>query len=181
MRCIMVGTAYIQSTRCSSTSASAASGSKRGITTTWFPVNSAATEKESGPLWYSGPVARCTPSVVMPNPAAVSATDSVTAAPPATISFGRPVLPPEVGAFHAFAAFGGSGASESSGSGSNPAAHTGAPFGLEPDHERGVGELDDRVELGAGEAGRDRLWRRAELPGRDRRFEPLDAVRAGRW
>ena len=128
-------------------------------------------------MWYSGPVARCTPSVVMPNPAAVSATDSVTAGPPATISFGRPVLPPEVGAFHALAAFGGSGASESVGIGLEPGRDAGATLGVEADDERGIGELDDRLELGAGEAGRDRLRCRAELPGRDRRLEPLDPVR----
>ena len=121
MRCIMVGTAYIQSTRCCSTSWSARSASNRSMTTTWFPMSSAATEKLSGPLWYSGPLARCTPSGVMPNARAVSAWPAVMLGPPATMSLGRPVLPPDVGAFHAAATFTGSGASDSSGSGVKPA------------------------------------------------------------
>jgi len=51
MRCIMVGTAYIQSTRCRSMSARAPAASKRGITTTWLPVSNASADVRKGPLW----------------------------------------------------------------------------------------------------------------------------------
>ena len=53
--------------------------------------------------------------------------DSSTAACVATMSFGRPVLPPEVGAFHEDAIAGGSASSERPGSGSKPAGRLARP------------------------------------------------------
>src|SRR5262249_18544934 len=50
-----------------------------------------------------------------------------TAGSPARISFGRPVDPPDVGAFHELAAAGGSGSSLRPGSGSRPAAQVTRP------------------------------------------------------
>src|SRR5689334_15192111 len=63
----------------------------------------------NGPLWYSGPGTSCTPSRGMYGTAAT--VGSTVAGAPDRISFGRPVLPPDVGAFHDAAAASGSGAS----------------------------------------------------------------------
>ena len=101
IRSIMVGTAYIHWTRCRSTSSSAALASNRGMTTTWAPSSRARAEVRNGPLWNSGPVVSTVPPGGRPSNGARPTTSSYTAGCPATISFGRPVLPPEVGAFQA--------------------------------------------------------------------------------
>ena len=51
MRCIMVGTAYIQSAPCLSMRARAPAASKRGMITRWLPFSSARTAVVKGPLW----------------------------------------------------------------------------------------------------------------------------------
>ena len=51
MRCIIVGTAYIQSAPCRSMSARHVEASNRGITTMWLPLSSASSDVVSGPLW----------------------------------------------------------------------------------------------------------------------------------
>src|SRR5690242_21410112 len=63
----------------------------------------------NGPLWYSGPGTSCTPSRGMYGTAAT--VGSTRAGVPDRISLGRPVLPPEVGAFHVAAQRSGSGPS----------------------------------------------------------------------
>ena len=83
-----------------------------------------------------------------------------------TISFGRPVEPPDVIAFHGFDTASGNGAS------SKPSTASGASH----DDAR-LGELDDRVELALGKPRRHGLRRRAELPARDRGRDELDRVR----
>ena len=177
MRCIIVGTAYIQSTWCSSISARQRVASKRSMITMWLPTSSPPTENDSGPLWYSGPVARCTPSSCMPKARAVMPTDSLVAGPPATISFGRPVLPPDVGAFHADGdlhrqrGVGELRVRREPGGDADPSRR------LQSDDQRRIGQLHDGLELEAGELGAHRRGRGAELPDRDRGLEPLDAVR----
>src|SRR5690348_7365093 len=63
----------------------------------------------NGPLWYSGPGTSCTPSRGMYGTAATPG--STSPGVPDRISFGRPVLPPDVGAFHDDATASGRGAS----------------------------------------------------------------------
>ena len=67
----------------------------------------------NGPLWYSGAVARCMPlgSIAISSPTA--SRTWAAAGWVETMSFGRPVLPPEVGAFQLAAIRGSSGASSS--------------------------------------------------------------------
>ena len=68
-------------------------------------------------------------------------------------------------------------ASESAASGSKPAG-TLRPFAvlarLDADHEARLRELDDGPALELGQARRDRLRRRAELPDREAGFDELD-------
>ena len=135
IRCIIVGTAYIQSTRYSATRASAPAASKRGITTRWFPASKASSDVVNGPLWYSGPVTRWTPSRGMRSSAANPSSGSHAAGCVATISFGRPVLPPDVGALNEAAITGGNGSDEIDASGAKPAgivARPGASPGSTP-------------------------------------------------
>ena len=80
--------------------ASVASASNRGSTTRWPPASSATHDQTSGPLWYSGPGISRQPSGVDAE-GGRRPSGSIEAGSPATISFGRPVDPPEVGAFHA--------------------------------------------------------------------------------
>src|SRR5438128_2273913 len=74
-----------------------------------------------GPLWYRGPVERCTPSFGIASKLAKPATSSRTDGCVATISLGRPVLPPDVGALYDDATAGGSASSDMLASGSKPA------------------------------------------------------------
>ena len=69
-------------------------------------------------MWYSGPVISTVSPSAMPRRRANGSTDSTSAGWVDTISFGRPVLPPDVGAFHEAAATSPNGASDSPGSGS---------------------------------------------------------------
>ncbi len=155
MRCIIVGTSIIQFTPNRSMASSDVSASNRDSTTMWFPVQSAWVENTNGPLWYSGPGTRCTPSRPMPN--GPSRSGLAVAGAPDRMIFGRPVLPPEVGAFHD-AAMGSSGSGSSLSSG----------VGLDRDdhHELRLGELDDRVALALREPVRDRVaaWHRTSTP-----------------
>ena len=183
MRCIIVGTAYSQSTRCSSTSCERRArrrtvrhDRRRGCRAAAPPV-----EKPNGPLWYSGPVHEV--HAVLRH--ARTATrrgiaPSVTAGPPATISFGRPVLPPEVGAFHAggdlrgqrrvgrsrvrlVARRGRTCGPGAAGRGRRRATESASSM---------IASSSRRRQLGATGCGR-----RAELPDRDGRLEELDPVR----
>ena len=99
---------------------------------------------------------------------------------PATISFGRPVEPPEVGAFHDGEVTSGRGASSSEGAARSPAgrqARPGSRSGFDADHDLRVGELDDGLQLGVGQPVRHGLRDGADLPRRGGRHEPLDRVR----
>ena len=99
------------SARWVSIAASVASASKRGNSTRWLPCISPSVAQTAGPLWYSGPGTTMHSSG---RTCSIDATSvSRTAGSPDTISFGRPVLPPDVGAFQA-----GDAASRSSMSGS---------------------------------------------------------------
>src|SRR4051795_5391180 len=97
MRRIMVGTRYTMSARYDAIAASVASASNRGSSTTWLPHSSAAHDHTTGALWYSGPGITMQPSgwISSDGGPSVSSTDGS----PATISFGLPVEPPDVGAF----------------------------------------------------------------------------------
>ena len=75
--------------------ASVASASKRGSTTRWAPASSAVHDQTTGPLWYSGPGISRQPSGSTPRVGRASG--SSVAGSPDTMSFGRPVEPPEVG------------------------------------------------------------------------------------
>src|SRR2546423_15260313 len=94
--------------------ASVASASKRGSTTTWLPASQAEHDQTIGPLWYSGPGITMQPSGE-PKPAGCSS--SLSDGSPATISFGRPVEPPDVGAFQAGDTASGRGESSVDGAG----------------------------------------------------------------
>ena len=72
-------------------------------------------------MWDSGPVIRTVSSSDIPSSRANGSTDSSSAGWVETMSFGRPVLPPDVGAFNEAAAASPSGASDSPGWGSKPA------------------------------------------------------------
>ena len=79
-------------------------------------------ENTNGALWYSGPGTSCTPLGCMVKTAASAAlSGSVVPSCPATMTLGRPVLPPDVGAFHAVATRSGSSPSGTSAPGSKPA------------------------------------------------------------
>ena len=82
--------------------------------------------------------------------------------------FGRPVLPPEVGAFHDAAMRIVR---------QRVVAERGIGLDRVDHHERRLGELDDRVPLALREPVRDGLRRRAALPRRDRRLVERDPVR----
>src|SRR5438552_8728915 len=97
--------------------ASVASGSNLGRTTTWLPASHAAHDHTRGPLWYSGPGMTMHPS----GEASIAGPSSFhSAGSPDTISLGRPVEPPEVGAFHAGDVTSGNGPSSRPGSGRYP-------------------------------------------------------------
>ena len=83
-------------------------------------MNSPTVDRLNGALWYSGPGTRWVSSRFIRN---TSESKSGSSLPswPATISFGRPVLPPDVGAFQAGAIASGNGPSSNPASGSNPA------------------------------------------------------------
>ena len=83
-------------------------------------MKSPTVDRLNGALWYSGPGTRCVSSRSMRNTSERRSGSSLPSCP-ATISFGRPVLPPEVGAFHEGATTSGSGSSASPESGAKPA------------------------------------------------------------
>ena len=83
-------------------------------------MNSPTVERLNGALWYSGPGTRWQSSRSMRNTIERRSGSNLPSCP-ATISFGRPVLPPEVGAFHDGATTSGNGASSSDESGTKPA------------------------------------------------------------
>jgi hypothetical protein len=102
-----------------------ACASKRGITTRWAPARSAVHDQTTGPLWYSGPGMSRQPSGSTPSVGRASG--SSTAGSPETMSFGRPVEPPEVGAFQAGEVTSGSGPSSMEGWGTWPAGRQSRP------------------------------------------------------
>jgi hypothetical protein len=87
--------------------ASVASASKRGSSTTWPPWSSAPQDHTTGPLWYSGP--GMTRHVRGTNRRGERASGSTRPGSPDTMSLGRPVEPPDVGAFQAGETASGSG------------------------------------------------------------------------
>src|SRR5947209_20060868 len=103
------------SARCSSMAASVASASKRGSTTTWSPHRRAWHDQTIGPLWYSGPGMTMQPLGVINSGGGPSG--SSTDGSPDTINLGRPVDPPDVGAFQAGDTTSSSGESSNDGSG----------------------------------------------------------------
>src|SRR5439155_22316059 len=110
-----------QLTPWAATSARAREGSNRLITTRWLPLNRPCMENTNGALWYSGPGTSCTPLGCMLKTAANPAlSGAVVPSCPATMILGRPVLPPDVGAFQAAATRSGNGSSDTSGAGSKP-------------------------------------------------------------
>src|SRR4051812_50045614 len=113
------------SARASSIAASVPSASKRGSTTTWLPYSSAPHDHTIGPLWYSGPGSTNAPSRVKSNGDADSS--SITDGSPETISFGRPVEPPDVGAFQAGEIASGSGPSSRSAGETEPSGRQARP------------------------------------------------------
>src|SRR5258707_7111214 len=113
----------MKSGRCSSIARSVASASKRGSSTMWLPWNSPAEANVNGALWYSGPGIRTQPPRRIP----LRGSAGTIPGSPERISFGRPVDPPDVGAFQVPAAAGGSGSSLRPGSGARPAGHLTRP------------------------------------------------------
>src|SRR5512132_2463257 len=107
----------MMSARWASTAASVASASNRGSSTTLQPHSSAWHDQTTGPLWYSGPGMTRQPRGVVRSGAGPSG--SIRLRSPDTISLGRPVDPPDVGAFHA--------GDTASGSGSAPSGSAGGP------------------------------------------------------
>ena len=72
----------------------------------------------NGALWCSGAVtAKTSPGPPIRSRSARAVTSSVQPAAPATMIFGRPVLPPDVGAFQLGGSAAGSGSGERAGSG----------------------------------------------------------------
>ena len=99
---------------------------------------SAISENMYGALWCSGAVARNTPSGSIRRPSARADTCSVHGACPDTITFGRPVLPPEVGAFQDGPTTFGKRLGAASGASSKTRRREPRPAGrLQPDDERG--------------------------------------------
>ena len=145
---------------------SVVSASKRDSTTMWLPVQSAWVEKTNGPLWYSGPGTRWTPSSPMPN--GPSRSGFAVAGAPDRMILGRPVLPPDVGAFHD-AAIG------SSGNGSSPSAGSGTIGSMTTSAGSASSMIAARSR--SGQPVRDGLRRRAALPRRDRGLVERDPVR----
>ena len=95
------------------------------------------------------------------------------------MSFGRPVEPPEVGAFHAGDVTSGSGSSDSCGIGQVAGGQCPAAPGKlrgHADHQGGIRQFEDRLQLPRGQLGRDRLGDGADLPARSEGDEPLDRV-----
>jgi hypothetical protein len=90
-----------------STARNVSSASNRGRTTTLPPYSTVISDQMSGPLWYSGPGITRQPCV--PRTTTGGASRSSIAGSPDTISFGRPVEPPDVGAFHALDTTSGNG------------------------------------------------------------------------
>src|SRR3954453_13174167 len=92
-----------------------ASASKRGSNARWLPRIRAVHDHTTGPLWYSGPGITRQPSSLIISGDGWSG--SINDGSPATISLGRPVDPPDVGAFHAGDTASGSGSSSRSAAG----------------------------------------------------------------
>ncbi len=66
-----------------------------------MPASSAVVVQMNGPLWYSGPGIKCVPPGVIIKQRMCVGIDQARAAF-ASMSFGRPVDPPDVIAFHGF-------------------------------------------------------------------------------
>ena len=108
IRAIIVGTRYRYLGRCSVTASSTSSGTNRGKLITWLPDTSASDEIENGALWYSTPgITHAERAGSWNWAASVSNTPGLVA----RMIFGRPVLPPEVGAFQCVVIASGSSAS----------------------------------------------------------------------
>ena len=86
------------------------------------PVKSPLQEKVKGPLWYSGPGTSWTPSMLMPT---IGVVGSTVAGRALTMTFGRPVLPPDVRATQDGETASGNGASARSAGGCHPGASAG--------------------------------------------------------
>ena len=90
---------------------------------------------------------------------------------------GRPVEPPEVGAFQAGDVTSGSGVSSTDGWGAYGRQACPGTDPIDAHDDLRAGELDDLAQLGVREPVRHRLGDRSDLPGRRRRDVPGDRVR----
>ena len=97
---------------------------------------------------------------------------------PATISFGRPVEPPDVGAFHAGAMRSGRSLSSRSSARSCETDNAGTPTGSgrRADDDGRFREFDERFEFGMRQTSRHGLWDRAQFPRRVTSFHEFDTV-----
>ena len=86
------------------------------MTTRWWPSSRPAAAVVNPVLWLNGTDSRLTSPLDHPQRIVRSAAGSLLS-PPASISLGRPVLPPEVIDFHTGETASGSGASDSAASG----------------------------------------------------------------
>ena len=98
---------------------------------------------------------------------------------PATISFGRPVEPPDVGAFHAGAMRSGRSLSSRSAASSSAIDRAGPAdmFRRRADDDGRFGEFDERFQFRMRQPPRHGLRDRAQFPRRVTRFHEFDAVR----
>ena len=164
MRAIIVGTTYIESGWYRSMSCSVRSASNLPPSTTWLPASSAVTDHMNGPLWYSGPGISMR-AVRRHHQQRRSRRDRSAPALVSRISFGRPVLPPDVIALPRIRHRVERGSPRvRRGVQPRQARRAGMVGGIDADDQRGCGQLDDPVELALRQSRRHRLRRRADLP-----------------
>ena len=90
---MIVGTVARNVTRCSVTSRRNSCGSNRGIRTRWCPCTRPIANVVNPVLWLSGTESRLTSPSCAPSGYPAAAGNRLS--PPASISLGLPVLPPE--------------------------------------------------------------------------------------
>ena len=111
---MIVGTVARNVTRYSVTSRRNSCGSNRGISTRWCPCSSPMANVVNSVLWLSGTDTKLTSPGCAPSGAPIVGGTLLSL--PASMSLGRPVLPPDAMDFHTGETASGSGSSE------NPAA-----------------------------------------------------------
>lgn len=128
---MMVGTVVRNVTRWEVTSRRNSAGSKRGISTRCWPINNAIANVVKPVLWLIGTDISVTSSGSAPSGAPMSA--GTRPSPPASISLGLPVLPPEAIDFQVGDTASGSGSSARPGPGSkSPGTQEMSPPGSRP-------------------------------------------------